>query len=86
MRLVELVIASAITATMKDTVQQIHHLIFRERRGLVTLKTRYESSEEVHQVTWSGDAFLSFLPLRGSTLHGLLKHRTDKNFLALDLR
>ena len=43
-RLVELVIASAITATMKDTVQQIHHLIFHERRSLVTLKTLYEEA------------------------------------------
>ena len=50
-RLVELVTASAISATMKDTIQQIHHLIFHERRSIVTLETRYESSEELHQVT-----------------------------------
>ena len=43
-RLVELVTASAISATMKETIPQIHYLTFHERRSIVTLKTRYEEA------------------------------------------
>ncbi|QDZ22129.1 heavy chain of dynein [Chloropicon primus] len=40
-RLVEVIIASAIAETMKETTEQIHSMILSENRSIVTLKTQY---------------------------------------------
>ena len=45
-RLVEVVIASAIAETMMKTTEQIHNLIMDERSSIVTLKTHYEAGSK----------------------------------------